>query len=83
MGRPSTREKKLKDGYYIEVRNKGSKSGIKIRRETVEEMNQSVIDYSRAKDVVVLGESQNGKWVEKEKAKKAKKEAAKRARAKK
>ena len=80
MGRPSTREKKLKDGYYIEVRNKGSKSGIKLRRETLEEMKQTVIDYSRSKDIVVLGESLNGKWVEKENEKKKKKAAAKLAR---
>lgn len=73
MGRPSTREKKLKDGFYIEVRNKGSKSGIKLRRETLEEMEQTVIDYSRSKDIVVLGESKNGKWVDKEKEAKKKK----------
>lgn len=79
MGRPSTREKKLKDGFYIEVRNKGSKSGIKLRRESLEEMEQTVIDYSRSKDIVVLGESINGKWVNKEKeaAKKKKAKAAK------
>jgi len=76
MGRPSTREKKLKDGFYIEVRNKGSRSGIKLRRETKEEMEQTVIDYSRSKDIVVLGESLNGKWVDKENAKKKAKEAA-------
>ncbi|MGB0884799.1 MAG: hypothetical protein ACPGVH_00995 [Chitinophagales bacterium] len=81
MGRPSTREKKLKDGYYIEVRNKGSKSGIKIRRDSVEEMNQAVEDYSRSKDIVVLGESKNGKWVAKEAEKKKKKLAAKEAKA--
>lgn len=63
MGRPSTREKKLKDGFYIEVRNKGSKTGIKLRRETQEEMEQTVLDYERSKDIVVLGESKNGKWV--------------------
>ena len=32
MGRPPTRQKELKDGWYVEVRNKGSKTGIKIRR---------------------------------------------------
>ena len=63
MGRPSTREKKLKDGFYIEVRNKGSKTGIKLRRETQEEMEQTVLDNERSKDIVVLGESKNGKWV--------------------
>lgn len=75
MGRPSTREKKLKDGFYIEVRNKGSKTGIKLRRETLEEMEETILEYSRSKDIVVLGESINGKWVndlEKKKKKKAK-----------
>lgn len=76
MGRPSTREKKLKDGFYIEVRNKGSRSGIKLRRETVEEMHEAVESYTLSKDIVVLGESANGKWVEKELAKKKAKEAA-------
>jgi len=37
MGRPPTRPAKLKDGFYIEVHNKWSNSGIKIRRETKEE----------------------------------------------
>jgi len=77
MGRPSTREKKLKDGFYIEVRNKGARSGIKLRRESLEEMKEAVESYSRSKDIVVLGESKNGKWVDKEKAKKKAREAAK------
>ena len=76
MGRPSTREKKLKDGFYIEVRNKGARSGIKLRRESLEEMKEAVESYSRSKDIVLLGESKNGKWVDKEKAKKKAKDAA-------
>ena len=63
MGRPPTRPKKLKDGYYIEVRNTGSNSGIKIRRDTEEEMKIAVMDYEKSKDVIVLGESVNGKFV--------------------
>ncbi|MDC0303679.1 hypothetical protein OAL15_01580 [Flavobacteriales bacterium] len=63
MGRPPTRPKKLKDGYYIEVRNTGSNSGIKIRRDTEEEMNIAVMDYEKSKDVIILGESVNGKFV--------------------
>ena len=76
MGRPSTREKKLKDGWYIEVRNKGSRSGIKLRRESLAEMNEAIESYSVAKDIIVHGESLNGKWVAKELAKKKAKEAA-------
>ena len=30
MGRPPTKPKKLRDGFYIEVRNRGANSGIKL-----------------------------------------------------
>lgn len=75
MGRPPTKPAKLKDGFYIEVRNEGSKAnGIKIRRDTREEMMMAVEDYSRIKDVNILGELKNDKWVDKkEKKKKLKK----------
>lgn len=64
MGRPATKPTKLKDGYYIEVRNKGSKSGIKIRRDSKEAMLTAIKDYERVKDVIVLGKSKNGKLSE-------------------
>ncbi len=63
MGRPPTRPKKLRDGFYIEVRNKGSKTGIKIVRNSKEEMLKAIKDYSKTKEVIVFGESKNGKWV--------------------
>ncbi len=61
MGRPSTKPKDLKDGFYIEIRNKGSKKGIKIRRENKEQMLAAIKEYERNKDVIVLGEVVNGK----------------------
>jgi hypothetical protein len=67
MGRPATKPTKLRDGFYIEVRNKGSKSGIKIRRDTEKAMLLAVKEYERVKDVVVLGEFRNGKNVSKKK----------------
>lgn len=73
MGRPPTRPKKLKDGYYLEVRNTGSNSGIKIRRDTEEEMMVAVKDYEKSKDVIILGESVNGKFVKDSKPAKKKK----------
>ena len=74
MGRPPTRPAKLKDGFYIEVRNEGSKAnGIKIRRDTKEEMLMAIEDYNRIKDVTVLGELKNDKWVNKKDSKAAKK----------
>ena len=75
MGRPPTKAKELKDGWYIEVRNKGAKNGIKIRRNTEAEMNLCAKNYQRNKDVVILGESIGDKFVNdiKPKAKKKKK----------
>ena len=64
MGRPATKPTELRDGFYIEVRNKGSKSGIRIRRDSQEAMDLAISDYQRVKDVVVLGEYKNGKPVE-------------------
>ncbi len=88
MGRPPTKPKDLRDGWYFEVRNKGSKSGIKIRRDTEYEMNKAVAQYSKTKDVAALGESKGGKWVAEVEAKarakakaKAEKAAAKAAKA--
>ncbi len=67
MGRPATRPAKLKDGFYIEVRNKGDKSGIKIRRDNRAAMLEAVSEYRRIKDITILGESKNDKWLEKPK----------------
>jgi hypothetical protein len=56
MGRPSTKPKKLKDGFYLEVKNQGAKSGIKIRRDTLEELMVAKKNFERTKEVKVLGE---------------------------
>jgi len=64
IGRPATRPTELKDGYYIEVRNKNQKTGgIKIRRDTEEQMLHAYEEYKKSKDVTVLGELKNGKVV--------------------
>jgi hypothetical protein len=63
MGRPPTRAKKLRDGFYIEIRTKGTTSGIKIIRESEEEMLQAIKEYEKSKEIIILGESKNGKWV--------------------
>lgn len=64
MGRPAVLPKKKKDGFYIELRNKGAKSGIIIIRETKEAMMQAARQYEVTKDVIILGEHKNGKRVE-------------------
>ena len=63
MGRPPTRPKALRDGFYIEIRNKGAKTGIKIRRDNKEQMLHAIKEYEKIKDVIVLGEFRNGKMV--------------------
>lgn len=63
-GRPPTRPAKLKDGFYIEVRNEGSRTNaIRIRRDTKEEMQAAIENYERIKEVTVLGEYKNDKWL--------------------
>ena len=65
IGRPATRPTELKDGYYIEVRNKNQKTGgTKIRRDTEEQMLYAYEEYKKSKDVTVLGELKNGKVVD-------------------
>ncbi len=65
MGRPPTRPKELRDGFYIEIRNKGTKTGIKLRRDTKELMLLAAKEYGRTKEVVVLGEFKKGKPIDK------------------
>tara|TARA_R100001369_G_scaffold64025_1_gene91066 strand:+ start:17127 stop:17333 length:207 start_codon:yes stop_codon:yes gene_type:complete len=65
MGRPATKPTELKDGYYIEVRNRNQKTGgIKIRRDTEEQMLLALEEYKKSKDVTVLGELRNGKMLD-------------------
>ncbi|MEZ4970976.1 MAG: hypothetical protein R2814_15205 [Flavobacteriaceae bacterium] len=65
MGRPATKPTELKDGYYIEVRNRNQKTGgIKIRRDTEEQMLMALEEYKKSKDVTVLGEMKNGKMLD-------------------
>jgi len=64
MGRPPTRPKKYRDGFYIDIRRKGEKSGIKIYRDTREKMMQAYEEFRKFKDVIILGEMKNGKWIE-------------------
>ncbi len=67
MGRPATRPGKLKDGFYIEIMNKGAKKGIKLYRENEKQMLQAIEEYRRTKDINVLGESINNKFISKSK----------------
>lgn len=63
MGRPPVLPKKKKDGFWLEIRNKGAKTGTIIIRETHEAMMQAARQYQNTKDVILLGEHKNGKKV--------------------
>jgi len=63
MGRPPTKPTRLRDGFYIEVKNSGSGSII-LRRDTKEQMLSAAEDYRKSKLVVVLGELKNDKWID-------------------
>ncbi|MFZ6051446.1 hypothetical protein ABHV44_05475 [Flavobacteriales bacterium DA487] len=53
----------MKDGYYIELKNTGEKSGVKIRRDTKKEIDIAIERYKKTKDVVYIGQVKNGKVV--------------------
>ncbi len=66
MGRPPTAPITFKNGFYIEVRTKGSSSGVKIHCDELESMNASAAEYKKYKDVIILGEIKDGKWLTKQ-----------------
>jgi len=72
MGRPPILPKKKKDGFYIEIRNKGAKSGTIIIRDSEQAMLQAARQYETTKDVIILGKHENGKRVEESPKKKTK-----------
>jgi len=54
------RAMQLKNGFYIEVSNKGVKKGMKIRSESKEATLNAASKYSRYKEVIILGEFRDG-----------------------
>jgi hypothetical protein len=75
MGRPAVLPKKKKDGFWLEVRNKGADSGTILIRDTYEAMMQAAKMYQNTKDVIILGEHKNGKRVAEPAKEKAEKKA--------
>jgi hypothetical protein len=78
-GRPPSRPVVFKDGFYIEVRNRGTDPGhgIKLRKATRDEMLQAAEEYRKTKLVVILGEYKNGEQVSKKEKEDAAKEVKK------
>ena len=65
IGRPATKPARLMDGFYIEVRNKGSKDkAIRIRTANKEAMELAAKEYEKnQKEVIILGEYKNDEWL--------------------
>ena len=63
-GRPSTKPVVLKEGYYIELRTKGSSSPIKIRRDNMAQIEMATKQYEKSKIVTYLGQVKAGKWLD-------------------
>lgn len=59
-GRPRESAVQLKNGFYIEVCDKGVKKGMKIRSESKEAMMNAASQYANYKVVNILGEFRNG-----------------------
>ena len=63
QGRYNVQPLKLKNGFYIEVCNKGLKKGMKIRSESQKAMENAASLYEGYKEVIIIGEYKNGEPV--------------------
>jgi hypothetical protein len=59
-GRPRVAQIQLKNGFYIEVCDKGMKKGMKIRSDSKKAMEDAASQYNKYKDVIILGEYKSG-----------------------
>jgi hypothetical protein len=59
-GRPRITQVQLKNGFYIEVCNKGIKRGVKIWSDSKKGMEDTATLYAGYKDVIILGEYKSG-----------------------
>lgn len=62
-GRPSTKKKKLKNGYYMSISNSISSKPVRIMRDTFEEM-KLVEEKFRNRDFKYLGQVRDNKWLD-------------------
>ena len=62
-GRPTTRAKGLKNGFYIELKVKGSNKATRIMRETHEQAMLALTQFQN-KIVRYLGEVKDNYWMD-------------------
>ena len=74
-GRPATKPARLKNGFYVGVKNKGQASPVMMYSPTREGMMLIAQRYSifPEKEVTVMGEHKNDKWVDQEQPKRGRK----------
>lgn len=63
-GRPATKQAELKEGFYIELKTKGSNTPVKIRRDSMDEVDLAIEQYGKNKVVTYLGQVKGGKWMD-------------------
>jgi len=63
-GRPSTKSVGLKDGFYLELKNSNSNSGVKLRKSSMAEIEMATKQYEKSKVVTYLGQVKSGKWLD-------------------
>jgi hypothetical protein len=77
-GRPSTKPARLKNGFYVGIKNKGMSNQVMMYSPNKEGMLLIAERYSifREKEVVILGEHKDDSWVSERKPVKKKAAAA-------
>ena len=74
-GIPATKPARLKNGFYVGVKNKGMSTPVMMYSPTREGMMLIAQRYGvfPEKEVVVMGEHKNDKWVDQEQPKRGRK----------
>ncbi|MBL7942956.1 MAG: hypothetical protein JNM00_09330, partial [Flavobacteriales bacterium] len=65
VGRPSTKPARLKNGFYVSVKNKGMSNAVMMYSPTRDGMMIIAQRYSifPDKEVTIMGEHKNDEWV--------------------
>jgi hypothetical protein len=63
QGRPSLKPKRLKNGFYVEVKTPGSGMKVMMYSANREGMLEIARRYGQIKEVTIMGEHRNDKWI--------------------
>ena len=67
MGRPPSKPVKLRDGYYIEIHGRNEDKGIKIRRDSLKQIEVAKAHYKGYYEVKDLRKLEKVKWIDQKK----------------